>query len=131
MTRTLPLESDKLTTRPLAFGSRNASADRFGQFAGYDQGQRARGRQRRPDATAYYTGYKTKAGIMVDQAAISRAVELLREAAPGSTIIVFGSYARGEADEGSDLDLLVIEPELKDEERFREMVRLRDVLRPL
>ena len=29
-------------------------------------------------------------------------------------IIVFGSYARGDADEGSDLDLLVIEREVPD-----------------
>jgi predicted nucleotidyltransferase len=29
-------------------------------------------------------------------------------------IIVFGSYARGDADEGSDLDLLVIEREVSD-----------------
>ncbi len=32
-----------------------------------------------------------------------------------ATIIVFGSYARGNADQGSDLDLVVIEPELVDE----------------
>lgn len=35
-------------------------------------------------------------------------------AAQPATVIVFGSYARGDADEGSDLDLLVIEPELPD-----------------
>lgn len=66
---------------------------------------------------------------MIDEAAISRAVELLRQAAPGATIILFGSYARGEANEDSDLDFLVVEPEVKD--RWGEMVRLRDVLRPL
>ena len=66
---------------------------------------------------------------MIDEATIVRAVELLREAAPGATIILFGSYARGDASEDSDLDFLVIEPDLRD--RWEEMVRLRDVLRPL
>ena len=32
-----------------------------------------------------------------------------------ATVIVIGSYARGDADEGSDLDLIVIEPALADE----------------
>ena len=66
---------------------------------------------------------------MIDEATIARAVDLLREAAPGATIILFGSYARGDAKEDSDLDFLVIEPDLRD--RWGEMVRLRDVLRPL
>ena len=38
-------------------------------------------------------------------------------------VIVFGSYARGEADEGSDLDLLVIESSVAN--KHAEMVRLR------
>lgn len=65
----------------------------------------------------------------IDEGTISKAVELLREAAPGATIILFGSRARSEAGEASDLDFLVIEPELT--ARREEMVRLRDVLRPL
>lgn len=40
---------------------------------------------------------------------------------PGSRVIVFGSRARGEAREDSDLDLLVIEPEVRN--RFDEMAR--------
>lgn len=35
-------------------------------------------------------------------------------ASSASRIIVFGSYARGDADENSDLDLLVIEREVPD-----------------
>jgi len=54
---------------------------------------------------------------------------MLRAAAPGAKIIVFGSHARGQAAAGSDLDILVVEPEVKS--RWDETVRLRDVLRPL
>lgn len=44
-------------------------------------------------------------------------------------IVLFGSYARGDAREDSDVDLLVIEDEVPD--RAHEMVRLRRLLRPL
>lgn len=39
-----------------------------------------------------------------------------------SRVIVFGSYARGDADEGSDLDLMVIEREVQS--KGEEMLRL-------
>ncbi len=52
---------------------------------------------------------------------------LAREAGPHARIILFGSHARGDAQVGSDLDFLVIEPEV--EGRHREMVRLRRSLR--
>jgi predicted nucleotidyltransferase len=65
----------------------------------------------------------------IDEQTISQAVELLQRAAPGATIIVFGSCARGEMNEHSDLDVLVVEPEVTDQ--WEEMVRLRDALRPL
>ena len=60
---------------------------------------------------------------------IGQAVELLHQAAPDATIILFGSCARGEANEHSDVDFLVVEPEVR--ARRKEMVRLRDALRPL
>ncbi len=66
---------------------------------------------------------------MISEQTIQQAAQLLGEAAGRAKVILFGSYARGEAQEHSDLDFLVIEPELKD--KFREMVRLRQVLRPL
>lgn len=52
---------------------------------------------------------------------------LAREAGPHAKVILFGSHARGDARPGSDLDFLVIEPEV--EGRHREMVRLRRSLR--
>lgn len=56
---------------------------------------------------------------------------LIQEAAApeGSKVILFGSYARGDARPSSDLDFLVVEPEVKS--KLDEMVRLRDALRPL
>jgi predicted nucleotidyltransferase len=48
------------------------------------------------------------------------------DAAPGAKAILFGSYARGQADSDSDVDFLVVEPEVAD--AGREMVRLRSVL---
>jgi predicted nucleotidyltransferase len=67
--------------------------------------------------------------IMIDETTIARAVELLQAAAPQATVMVFGSYARGNANEASDLDLLAIEPRLG--ARRMEAARLRTVLRPL
>lgn len=60
---------------------------------------------------------------------IDSAVRLIAGAAKPEQIILFGSHARGDADAGSDIDLLVIESEVAD--RAGEMVRLRRVLRPL
>ncbi|MEW6777141.1 MAG: nucleotidyltransferase domain-containing protein [Bdellovibrionota bacterium] len=63
---------------------------------------------------------------MIDQATIQKAVEILRDAARPRKIILFGSYARGDAREGSDLDFLVVEDRVAS--RRREMVRLDDAL---
>ncbi len=66
---------------------------------------------------------------MIDETKIRVAAELLAKAAPDATIVLFGSYARGDAREDSDVDFLVIEPKLI--AKRAETVRLRDTLRPL
>lgn len=67
---------------------------------------------------------------MIDDQTIQKAVDALLDAAPaGSEVILFGSYARGDRSRDSDLDFLVIEPELSN--RRAESVRLRSALRPL
>jgi uncharacterized protein len=57
---------------------------------------------------------------------IAEAARRIAEAAPAATLIVFGSHARGQVDRHSDLDLLVVEPEV--ENPAAEAVRLRDLL---
>ena len=67
---------------------------------------------------------------MIDEETISKAANLLLRTAPkGSKVILSGSHARGDADRHSDLDFIVVEPEV--ENRFEEMVRLAEILRPL
>lgn len=66
---------------------------------------------------------------MISQQTINAAVQLLVAAAHPTKIVLFGSYARNEANEDSDLDFLVIVPTLTN--KRQEMVRLRHVLRPL
>jgi predicted nucleotidyltransferase len=64
---------------------------------------------------------------MIGERTIRQAAEmLLAAAAPGSRVILFGSYARGQAGPRSDLDFLVVEPGIDSE--FDEMVRLGKVL---
>lgn len=67
---------------------------------------------------------------MFDDAAIQEAGRrILAAAPPGTRLILFGSHARGEAGEHSDLDFLVIEPEVED--WGRESVRLHRTLKGL
>ena len=63
---------------------------------------------------------------MISEQTIQQAVARLVAAANPSKVILFGSYARGDATEDSDLDLMVIEPE--EVNQFDEMVRLRNVM---
>jgi len=58
-----------------------------------------------------------------DETVIEEAGRRLLKAAPaGTKVILFGSHARGEAGRHSDLDFLVIEPEVQNP--ARESVRL-------
>jgi predicted nucleotidyltransferase len=66
--------------------------------------------------------------VMVSRNLIDRAGKLLAETAGSeSTVVLFGSHARGEARADSDVDFLVIEPVV--ENRHREWERLRRALR--
>ena len=66
---------------------------------------------------------------MLTESTLIDAARLLGEAAAPARVILFGSYARGDADAHSDADFLVIEREARDP--GAEMVRLNQVLRPL
>lgn len=67
---------------------------------------------------------------LIPQQTIDRAAAMLLEAAPaGSEVILFGSYARGDANTESDLDFMVVEPVVKGQ--HAEMIRLRQILREL
>lgn len=64
---------------------------------------------------------------MIDEATIIEAGRRLSEAAPGARVVLFGSQARGDAGPRSDLDFLVVEPDV--ENTAVESVRLRRALR--
>jgi predicted nucleotidyltransferase len=66
---------------------------------------------------------------MIAQESIHRIAGALKAAAPvGSKIFLFGSHAKGTAREGSDLDLMVVEPKVDD--RIAEANRLYQAIRP-
>lgn len=67
---------------------------------------------------------------MLNQSAIQQAAQRLTAAAHSPLkVILFGSYARGDAREDSDLDLLVVEKEIPDP--TDEYLRLREALGPM
>jgi predicted nucleotidyltransferase len=67
---------------------------------------------------------------MISDATIEDAGRRLAAAAGSpARVVLFGSRARGDAQENSDLDFLVIEAQV--DSKLREMVRLRDALPPL
>ncbi|MGN6585946.1 MAG: nucleotidyltransferase domain-containing protein [Solirubrobacterales bacterium] len=67
---------------------------------------------------------------LVDETLIAEAGRrLAAAAAPDSQVILFGSHARGEANSRSDIDFLVVEPEVDNE--AEESVRLHRALRDL
>jgi predicted nucleotidyltransferase len=67
---------------------------------------------------------------MIDRATVDEAARTLLEASPaGSFVLLFGSYARGRPRADSDVDFLVVQPQVT--QRRAEMVRLRAALRPV
>jgi len=66
---------------------------------------------------------------MISDKTIEEVITSLVKLARPQKVILFGSYARGDAGEQSDLDFLVVQKEVKD--RRREMVHLQDILRPM
>lgn len=67
--------------------------------------------------------------MMIAPETLQAAIDAVAADGKPNRIMLFGSYARGDARDDSDVDLLVIEDEVSD--RAREMVRLRRLLRPL
>ena len=62
--------------------------------------------------------------MTADQESIREAIGVLLNHAPdGSKVILFGSYARDTPEPSSDIDFLVVEPDVAD--RIREAARLR------
>lgn len=59
---------------------------------------------------------------MMDERVFQRAIARIVAIAQPSRVILFGSHGRGDADEDSDIDLMVIKPTI--ENRGEEMVRL-------
>jgi len=66
---------------------------------------------------------------MISQQKINVAAELLMSSGSARKVILFGSNARGEAGESSDVDFLVVKKNVPS--MVREMVRLRRLLRLL
>jgi len=63
---------------------------------------------------------------MIDEQTLKQVVDRLVAAAKPSRVILFGSCGRKDADQGSDLDIMVIKPEVAD--KGAEMVRLHEIV---
>jgi len=64
--------------------------------------------------------------MMIDERTLQQAVQRIVAVAQPNRVILFGSYGRGDADAGSDLDLMVIKPQVVD--KYTEMIRLHKVV---
>ena len=64
--------------------------------------------------------------MMIDEATLEQVVKRIVVTAQPSRVILFGSYGRGDADERSDMDLMIVLPEAPD--KYGEMVRLHEVV---
>ena len=66
---------------------------------------------------------------MISEDTIAQAVATLVAVGKPQRIVLFGSYARGDADDASDLDLMVVKSQVTN--RAQEMLQLSRALRPL
>ncbi len=66
---------------------------------------------------------------MINEKTLQEIVKRIVAATEPSRVILFGSYGRDDADEGSDLDIMVIQP--RESNRGEEMVRLRQLIGPV
>ncbi len=78
--------------------------------------------------TGFGCGYDSGMQV-IDERVIAEAGRRLAVAAPEVQVILFGSHARGAAGPHSDVDFLVVEPEVANE--AEEAVRLHRTLRDL
>jgi len=62
----------------------------------------------------------------LDEQTLQEIVQRLVAAAQPNRVILFGSYGRGKAGTGSDLDLMVIKPEVSDP--YAETIRLHETV---
>jgi predicted nucleotidyltransferase len=65
----------------------------------------------------------------LDQSLVDEIIRRVVEIAHPDRIVLFGSHARGEAQEGSDIDLLVVMPEVAS--RRQAILQIREALVPL
>jgi predicted nucleotidyltransferase len=63
---------------------------------------------------------------MIDERMLQEIVQRIVAEVHPSRVILFGSYGRNDADEGSDLDIMVIKPRV--DNRYAEMIDLRKVV---
>jgi predicted nucleotidyltransferase len=63
---------------------------------------------------------------MIDEQILQQAVKRIVAAAQPSRVILFGSHGRGDADGGSDVDLMVIKAQVPD--KYSEMIRLHEAV---
>lgn len=62
----------------------------------------------------------------IDESVLRQMVQRIVAAVSPSRVILFGSLAHGEADSGSDLDIMVVKPDVSD--RYAEMLKLHEVV---
>jgi predicted nucleotidyltransferase len=60
--------------------------------------------------------------LMIDEQTLQQAVARIVAVAQPTRVILFGSYGRGDSDEGSDVDLMVIKPHV--DNRGEEMIQV-------